>query len=162
MKNIFILLLAIISSSCFQENKAGHAFIGISQGDITRVFGLYPKGNADPFNPNDPHIFGNNQGDNYDVSISFDIDSFSLKNLIEDAASYTINYDLNYNNCTDYVIQAAGLSGISLPDPQSNWLRGGGSNPGAFGQAIRNMSLPEGFTRNNEGGKASLNKGNCN
>jgi hypothetical protein len=37
-----------------------------------------------------------------------------------------------------------------------------GSNPGAFGQAVRNMALPSGVTRNNNGGISPSNMGDCN
>ncbi|RBW59158.1 hypothetical protein DS884_05255 [Tenacibaculum sp. E3R01] len=143
-------------------DKAGHAFISITQGDITRVYGFYPEGNASPYSPNGTFIFGNNENNLFDVSISFNINSVSLNNIINDANNYTSNYDLNTNNCTDFVIQTAGLCGVNLPDPQSSWLNGGGSNPGAFGQALRNMNLPSGMTRNTSGGSANSNNGKCN
>lgn len=143
-------------------DKAGHAFISITQGNITRVYGLYPQGNASPYNPSGAFSFGNNQNDGFDISISFNINSASLNNIINDANNYLSNYNLNSNNCTDYVIQTAALCGVNLPDPQSTWLNGGGSNPGAFGQAIRNMNLPSGMSRNTGGGNANSNNGNCN
>lgn len=144
--------------------KAGHAFISITQGNLTRSWGLYPEGNANPFNSNDPHAFGNNSQDEFDVSITFTINHVSLLNIIDDATNYNLNYDLDTNNCTDYVIQAAGLAGITLPDPQSSWPNGGGSNPGAFGQALRTMTLTNGMTRNNTTGTAAQNASpsNCN
>lgn len=142
--------------------KAGHAFIGIVQNGVTRVWGLYPESNATPFSSNDPHAFGNNQGDNFDVSITTIINAASLQNILDDAINYPLNYDLNTNNCTDYVLDAAQLSSILLPDPQSNWTNGGGSNPGAFGEALRELDLPQGMTRNNNGGNAPQNSADCN
>lgn len=119
-----------------EADKAGHAFINITQGNITRVYGLYPQGNASPYNPSGSFSFGNNQNDGFDISISFNINSASLNNIINDANNYLSNYNLNSNNCTDYVIQTVALRWANLPDPQSTWLNGGGSNPGAFGQEI--------------------------
>lgn len=102
--------------------------------------------------------------DEFDVSITFTINRYSLFNIVDDARNYNINYDLNTNNCTDYVIQIAQLAGIVLPDPQSTWTNGGGSNPGAFGQAIRSMALLKGMTRDVTGGNAGNNTTpiNCN
>lgn len=146
------------------DGKAGHAFINLTQGNLTRSWGLYPSGTAGPYSPDDPHAFGNNMNDEFDVSITITINQSSLFNIVEDARNYNINYDLNTNNCTDYVIQTAQLAGIALPDPQSTWTNGGGSNPGAFGQAIRTMTLVNGMTRNNTGGNAGNNTTpiNCN
>lgn len=130
------------------SGKAGHVFISLKQGSLTRSWGLYPEGDASPFNKSDPHAFGNNSQNEFDVSITTTINHASLLNIINDAENYNINYNLDSNNCTDYAIQAAGLVGINLPDPQSNWPNGSGSNPGAFGEAIRGMTLPSGMTRN--------------
>lgn len=142
--------------------KAGHAFISLEQGSITRAFGLYPEGNATPFSPNDPFSFGNDQGEEFDVSISMPINFASLENIINDATNYNSNYDLNSNNCTDFVLDSAGLSGLNLPDPQGNWPNGSGSNPGAFGESLRDLNLPVGAARNNNGGNAPMNTGTCN
>jgi len=145
------------------NGKAGHTFISLSQNGIRRTWGLYPAGNASPFDTTDPYRFGNNQNSEYDVSISLTIDKYALQNIIQDAANYDINYNLDSNNCTDYALQMAALTGLILPDPQSTWPGGGeGSNPGAFGQAIRNMALPGGVTRNNNGGISPANMGDCN
>ncbi|QHI37373.1 hypothetical protein IMCC3317_27520 [Kordia antarctica] len=142
--------------------KAGHSFVKIKQGNVTRVFGLYPAGDADPIAPNDPHAFGNNEGYEFHVSITFSVSGGALQQIISNANNYNQNYDLNNNNCTDYAIQTAQSVGLTLPDPQKSWLGGGGSSPGAFGQALRNMQLPNGMTRNTTGGNASANSGDCN
>jgi len=143
-------------------DKAGHSFIGITQNGVSRVWGLYPETNASPYNPNDPHAFGNNEGDSYDISISFVINASALQSITTNAINYQKNYDLNSNNCTDYVLGIAGSSGLFLPDPQSTWPNGGGSNPGAFGEALRQMSLPQETTIDTDGGSAINNNGNCN
>ena len=143
------------------SDKAGHAFISINQGGSIRVYGLYPEGSASPYNPNYPHAFGNNQGDAFDVSLSFSVNGPSLLNIVEDAETYSINYDLNSNNCTDYVLDVAALACITLPDPQGTWPNGQGSNPGAFGQALRGLTLLPGMTRDLDGGNADLNTGEC-
>ncbi|MEB3347388.1 hypothetical protein U6A24_18075, partial [Aquimarina gracilis] len=143
-------------------DKAGHAFIGIRQGNVQRYFGLYPNGSATPFDTNHPNIFGNNQGDEFNVSITFQIDKNSLSSIIDNAVNYNQNYDLNDNNCTDFVLEVASICQFALPDPQSTWFNGGGSNPGAFGQAIRSMDLPNGMIRNVNRGNANNNSGTCN
>ena len=144
------------------KDKAGHAFISITQGGLTRSWGLYPEGDANPFKPSDPHAFGDNSQDEFDVSITLTINRWSLLNIINDAKNYNLNYNLNSNNCTDYVIQAAELAGITLPDPQSTWPKGGGSNPGAFGQSLRAMTSTNGMVINRTTGIAPQNTNNCN
>lgn len=140
------------------EEKAGHAFIGVKQENVVRMFGLYPDGKATPYTPNDPHRFGNDSFHSFDVSITFSIGSLELWNIVDNAINYNLNYDLNSNNCTDYVLNVANIAGYNLPDPQSTWINnGGGSNPGAFGEAIRNMNLPDGMTRDIVGGIANPN-----
>lgn len=146
------------------NDKAGHAFISLTQGNLTRTWGLYPSGNANPFSPTDPHAFGNNSQNQFDVSITLTINSTSLQNILNNARNYNSNYNLNSNNCTDYAIQAAALAGINLPDPQGTWPNGSGSNPGTFGQALRNMPLTSGMSRNPNTGISAQNSTpyNCN
>jgi len=145
------------------DTKAGHSSIGISQGNVNRTWGLYPEGNVSPIAPNDPFEFGNDSGREFHVSITFSISPSDLQRIINDAEAYNQNYDLNNNNCTDYVIQVAQSIDRILPDPQATWpANGGGSCPGPFGQALRTMILPAGTTRNNDGGDIMANTGDCN
>lgn len=144
------------------SDKAGHAFIAITQGDVTRAFGLYPDGDVDPRSPNIPYVFAENDGSPFDVSVSFPISAKTLDKILDQVEGYSRNYDLNTNNCTDFVLDVTKLAGKTFPDPQSTWLGGGGSNPGAFGQAVRGMALYPGMVRNSDGGFAKLNKGTCN
>jgi hypothetical protein len=140
------------------DEKAGHSSINITQGNVSRTWGLYPEGDADPLAPNDPHRFGNDENKDYHVSITFSVDGSQLGDIINNAVNYMENYDLNDNNCTDYVISTAQLVGITLPDPQKSWVGGGGSCPGAFGEGLRNMILPNGMTRDDNGGITAPNQ----
>jgi hypothetical protein len=64
------------------------------------------------------------------------------------------NYNLNSANCTDFVIQVLQTgAGITLPDTQGNWPMGGGSNPGDFGEDLRNLTLSPSMSRNTLGGR---------
>ena len=142
----------------------GHAFIGISQGNITRVIGLYPEGDANPLFPEDPHEFGNNSGDPFDISISTSINSFQLNSIITEIKDYDSNYNLSTNNCSNFVLDISQLTDIpSIPDTHGNWPGGSGNNPGALGEDIRNLSIPENsnIDRNENGGNAPDNTGNC-
>jgi len=142
-------------------DKAGHSFIGITQGNVTRHFGFYPEGNASPFNPEDPSVFGDNEGDAYDVSITNNISPFELGAVISETLSYNANYHLSYNNCTDFALVISQLSGFDIPQTIEDWPGGSGLNPGSFGQDIRQLELDAGMSRNTEGGNAPLNNGNC-
>lgn len=141
----------------------GHAFIGITQNDITRVFGLYPISSSTPFNPDDPHAFGNNQGDDYDVSVSINISAFQLSAIITESVTYDTNYNLSTNNCTNFVMDIAQLTDLPpIPDTHGEWPGGSGNNPGAFGEDLREiMEEFPGAIINEDGGNAPLNGGNC-
>ncbi len=161
--------LANSSNSSYLGN-VGHAFISIEQNGILKSFGFYPaSGGIASANPLFVPVYGTMGNDNlhtYDVSISANVDSATLKNIINFS---TINqhatYDLNNNNCTDFTIGVARLVGLNVSDCYSSFgqgIIGGGSNPGKFGQELRNLTLPSGFTRNKNTGSAPNNKGICN
>ncbi len=155
------------SSSAHSGLDAGHSFISITQGNITRYFGHYPEGTAMPkINEHSPHVYGNDEGHEYDIVIDYSIDFSTLTDVIDFVANYDVDYDLDTNNCTDFAIQFMNETGISnVPDPQCSWSGGGnGSCPGAFGESLKTWSLPSGVTRTvpTTATKAGFNQVNCN
>ena len=58
------------------------------------------------------------------------------------------DYDLNWNNCANFAINALGAAGIALPARQGSWPGGKGFDPGDFGEDIRAMTLAPNMTRN--------------
>ena len=114
--------------------------------------GFYPLGGISPsapettgilVRPDDAHApSGGKRNHGAEVVRSF---SISVSNLIagltysKNLADTPPQYDLNTFNCTDAGIQAGLAAGLHLPDPQSTWQGGGGSNPGAFGEELKHM-----------------------
>lgn len=145
------------------NGDVGHAFITIKQGNEIATFGFYPaNGWGTGFNGPTVGQMGNNSGQSFDVSITTTVTSITLQNiLINSIESATQHYSLNDNNCTDFAIGICNIIGLNIPDCYGSWLGGGGSNPGAFGQYLRNMSLPNGVTRNTTGGNAPQNHKGC-
>lgn len=143
------------------EPDVGHTFILISQGNITRVMGLYPKDGVNVVFTSDDGVLINNGGHHFDISISVNITSAQLAILHDSIIdSYSV-YDLNSYNCTDFGIDMFNFLGFDIPDNDGVWKFGGGSNPGNLGQDLRKMKLPLGMKRNVRGGKAPKNNGGC-
>ncbi len=155
-------------------NGVGHAFISIRQGVKVKTFGFYPISSAGSVLPNNltPNptdffsttgIFGNDEGHDYDVSLSIPINANSLTNLINSFVSIANNnpiYNIGTNNCTDIAIMAfESQTGIDIPSCESptSWS---GQTPGTLGVVLSNMTTPNGATKNTNGGSAPYN--NCN
>ncbi|WP_298419516.1 hypothetical protein [uncultured Kordia sp.] len=138
----------------------GHAYIGITQGNITRILGLYPTENTTPLDPSAPFIYGNDENYNSDISITKDISSSELTNILTEITTNTNNYNLNTNNCATFAIRMANIGGITLPSTESSWPGGEGNNPADLGEDIRESNIIETevnpITRN-----APQNNGNC-
>lgn len=146
-----------ISSS----GNVGHSFITIKQGINIMTFGFYPAVGTG-FMGNVTGVMNNDQSHTYDVSLTMNIDATTLQNIILHSVESSVeNYNLNNNNCTDFIIEISDILGLSIPDCYSSWGLGGGSNPGKFGQFIRTMTLPIGVTRNVLGGNAPANHKGC-
>jgi hypothetical protein len=105
---------------------------------------------------------GNDAGHSYDVSITLNVNAAKLVEVLALAMEYSFGigahqYDLDTKNCTDFAIDISNLCGLGVPQCNSTWPMGGGSSPGALGQFVRTMALPQGVTRNNSGGTAPNN-----
>lgn len=143
------------------EPNVGHTFISITQGDITRVLGFYPKEGVQPgVDPNSISVLINDSGHSFDISITFEINGTQMNSLLNFLSNYNSNYNLDSYNCTDFGIGAARKCGINLPDTQGSWPFGGGNNPGDLGEDIR--SLTDNEKINKKGGNAKSNNGDCN
>lgn len=147
--------------------NVGHTFISIKQSGIRRVLGFYPLNEVSLNDPSTTGSFVNDSAHEFDVSISFNINSVQLTNLvnyIKQNANTT--YDLNTYNCTDFGMISSEQVGVTLPSAFGTWGvtgvgSGGGDNPGQLGQNIRNMPNRDGVTKNTSGGISLSNIGNC-
>ena len=144
------------SSAPYSGVNVGHAFVGISQGSNTSIFGFYPKNYAKPGSTTDESTLGDDSNHSIDVSVSKNVTQSQLAGILYYANNHSGTYDLNNCNCTDFAIAIGNLAGMNLPDTPGTWPGGGGSNPGALGQDIRSMTLSSGMNRNTSGGIISF------
>ncbi|HFK5537272.1 TPA: hypothetical protein ACGZ96_002418 [Elizabethkingia anophelis] len=151
-------------SGSVTDPNVGHTFISITQGGTTRFMGFYPSQGISPFSspPAAKGVLINDQGHSFNVSITSNINSTQLSNLVGYINSVsTATYNLNTFNCTNFGIDAAAKVGISLPKTSGSWPGGGGSNPGNLGQDLRNLNNSS-VQKNTSGGNAPKNTGSCN
>ncbi len=160
------------SNASHVGTDVGHTFISIRQGGIRRVLGfnvtesLYP-----PITKSCPGSFTNDSGHQFDVSISLNINSTQLTNLINyTLANSTATYNLDTFNCTDFGMNAIKLTGITLPTAYGTYQTdvsgivvqvGAGDNPGQLGQNIRNLPESPGVVKTTSTGSAASNGGTC-
>jgi hypothetical protein len=95
------------------DKNVGHAFISISQGNNTMVFGYYPQ-NGNLKSLTGPGIMGENGGHYYDVSATMGISGVQLQQIINLSQNYqNADYDLSFNNCSDFATQVLNITGVS-------------------------------------------------
>lgn len=122
--------------------NTGHSFIGLkdttAQTEIKA--GFYPKGTVTPLNPATTGIVKDDASHPWNVKQEYKItdDQYSAvqQSISTDKADTNLKYDLNTNNCTDWVMDTAGLAGVTLPDATGVWPGGGGESPGPLGQEL--------------------------
>ncbi|MGK0448799.1 MAG: hypothetical protein ACJA2M_002600 [Polaribacter sp.] len=164
--------LTIYAEQCIENSREvtsrlGHTFIGIEQDGVVRNIGFYPdnSGAANLLGPQGGELH-NNSSSPYHISISADIDSNQLTNIINYIENYSSSYDLNNYNCTDFGIVTASLGGINSPrtiGTKSEWgfTVFEGANPSDLGEDMREFTLPLGATRDDEGGNAPERSDDC-
>ncbi len=143
--------------------SVGHAFISISQGNSTSVYGYYPVSNwINPWNTSGSSELGNDSNNSFSSSITTTISGSQLKQINNASINFNQTYNLNNYNCTDFVIEMGNLGGLNLPPSDGTWINGGnGSNPGTLGQEIRNRNQQQGQTINTNGGNSPVTNKGC-
>ncbi len=146
--------------------NVGHSFIGLKDTDAKTEIkrGFYPSKSTDPTSPTVPGVVKDNADHSWSVKKEFVISDQQYDKLNQSVASDFKNppeYDLNKNNCTDWVNQKATEVGVTLPDPQGTWPGGQGSNPGMEGQALRDQG-GEVNDENGSGGSSGSSGGSSN
>jgi RHS repeat-associated protein len=146
--------------------NVGHSFIGLKDTDAKTETkrGFYPSKPTDPTSPTVPGVVKDNADHSWSVKKEFVISDQQYDKLNQSVANDTKNppeYDLNTNNCTDWVNHKAGEVGVTLPDPQGTWPGGQGSNPGMEGQALRDQG-GQVNDQNGSGSSSSSNGGSSN
>ncbi|WP_321319863.1 hypothetical protein [Labilibaculum sp.] len=144
------------------SGTAVHTFIGIIQNGNTSIVGFYPEGAAKPSSKIHVSVLNNDEGHDYDVSISMNIAKDKLGIILNYIKNPPLVYNLDTYNCTDFAIDVANKCGMNLPDTEGTWPNGSGTNPGCLGQDIRNMSTTDIISIDPVGGKAPANVKSCN
>ena len=83
-----------------------------------------------------------------------DITASQLEDIIK------LTKDFN-DNCTNFTIQIGNKADLNLPECNSSWGVGGGSNPAKLGQYLRSSYIPVGSERDTNGGSSPSNKKDC-
>ncbi|WP_269234434.1 hypothetical protein [Flavobacterium flavigenum] len=147
-------------------SNIGHTFIGITQNGVTRNLGFYPDSPNAALLSSQTSEIHDNSGSEYDVSVTINITSGQLTNIIQYITNYPGTYDLNNFNCTDFGIKVMSLGGLTIPKTVGNYsilpgLNFSGRNPSDLGQDLRILSLPTGATRNTTSSTAPTKSGTC-
>ena len=105
--------LTVFAEKMYNGNGVGHAFISISQGNNTMVFGYYPK-NGGLLSLTGSGIMGENGGHHFDVAANMgQISPQQLQQIIFAAIKYQNSYyDLSLNNCSDFATDVLNIAGV--------------------------------------------------
>lgn len=153
-----------ITDSSFPVSSSlnpGHAFVSLTQGDNTVVFGFYPKQKAKSLSAADGAI-GNNQGDEFDASLTLNISADILNDILNYCEEIPSTYNLNFFNCTDYVIAISNFTNHPLPDCWALYPGGGGSSPSVLGQYIKSLPQSDEYDTSTELANAPSQSEDCN
>jgi hypothetical protein len=146
--------------------NVGHVFLVFQQnepgGAIVRSMGFYPYSWVTPLNPTDPGSLNNDQDHIYNISLSMIVSGQQFMEILNTFASgNNVNYNLNDNNCTTWVLNALQAGGIDIQTTTGVWPLGSGDDPGDLGEDIRTMTLASNMTRTTNSGSSPVNTGTC-
>jgi hypothetical protein len=127
-------------------NNVGHMFITLikyntDSTNVSRSFGFYPSKeswiSATPLAPTSTAVIKDDAGHDWDEVAGKFISVRQLQKILLLLQKFQQKkYHLNKNNCTDFGLYAASISGISIPNTSSSWVVGSGNNPGSTGQRM--------------------------
>lgn len=147
-------------------NSVGHAFIGLEQGNFIRNIGFYPVSDANRSlvgvgKTYDSEIRTNNDY-MYHVSISREITSVELTNIVNYINKFPSKYNVSSYACADFAITVGNLGSLNLPSTTvSTWLFNGRS-PGQLGQEIRQRNSDNEVTVSKTKSNSPEKTGKCN
>jgi|GEM_PF-4971494 len=142
---------------------SGHCFVTFAQDDEFMSFGFYPVSGAGYWFSTEG-IMGDNSLTEYHLSITKEVDASVFSEALNYSINFSkLNYDLQLRNCTDFGLVIAEVCGFGIQESNSSslWSIVAFPNPAKLGEFIRNMELPEGVSRNIEGGVSPINKRSC-
>lgn len=134
----------------YEYNKGtdpGHAFVTLNRRNTdgttdSKTFGYYPyPQSVNPLASEENGKIRDNFGHEQEVVQTRGITEKNFNDILNFVESKkNTRYDLNINNCTDFVINVAAVAGIKLPRTKGTWPNGGGVNPGDLGQDLRKQN----------------------
>ena len=154
------------SDNVIGPNQVGHAFIGIEQGGIVRQVGYYPdKDSSDVEIGNDYEAaIKTNYNYLYHVSISQNISSEQLTDIINYTIDFPSTYNTNNYACTDFAINIGNLGGMNLPSTETSSILSNafaGRSPGLLGQEIRAINSTATTTISTTSANSPERQGEC-
>jgi hypothetical protein len=127
-------------------NQVGHTFITLIKYNsdstyVARSFGFYPEKDhllsATPLFPSSTSEFKNDNLHDWDEVIGKFISKRRFQKILDLVKQYDHQkYNLNKNNCTDFGLNVAIISGINISGTAGKWPLGHGNNPGNTGQSV--------------------------
>ena len=148
-------------------NSVGHVAIALSKTSgsqtVTQVLGFYPDATGLAKLHARSKLVNNSNLD-FDVSISYTISAAQFNKIVAYVASPPTAYDVKNFNCTNFVFEACGKGGITLPNPLSTvGMNGAGGaakamTPAGLGTSIEKTT---GTNVNKNGGTMPNSKGPC-
>jgi hypothetical protein len=142
------------NTSTSLTGNVGHTCIGFTKTDknnpsssITQIIGFYPADGkkALTLSPIDSEIHNNGDGNpdrrtKYTISSTYGVSSAAFQSAIQAADELsTKHYDLDDNNCTDYVFNIMNRAGVSVPQNKGDLMVSTGHNPGQLGYDLRQL-----------------------
>ena len=126
--------------------NVGHMFITLVKfhddgSHVSRTFGFYPEKenllSATPLKPNTASVFKDDEDHSWDELVAKFISRHQFRQVLRKIRQYSRErYHLNKNNCTDFGLSIASISGIAIKDTRGSWPLGKGNDPGDTGQSI--------------------------
>jgi hypothetical protein len=149
-------------------NSVGHVAIGLTKSNgsttVTQVVGFYPDATGIS-KMHAPSKVVDNSNLEYNVSISYPVNSDQFGKIISYVANPPAQYDLTDFNCTNFVYNACETAGLSLPNPFNSV---GIGQPGSIKIAMTPAGLGDSIEKlngqtnvNTNGGTMPNSKGPC-
>lgn len=153
-------------SGVVTQPDVGHTFIGINQNGVTRILGFYPSEAVSLKNPEKGAALVDDSKHEYNVSISYEVSTDKISQLLSAIKNYRKTYNLNSFNCTNFAMEMSAKAGVTLPSTIGEWGNfivgsGKGNNPGDMGEDLRKFNST-GVTKKTNYGIAPSNSGTCN
>ncbi|MGE8525340.1 hypothetical protein [Chryseobacterium rhizosphaerae] len=131
----------------YEPGDSGHAFITLNRKNTdgttdTKTFGFYPyPQSVNPIASEENGKIKDNTGHEQEVVQTRPITEKNFNDMLDFVESKkNTKYDLNTNNCTDFVINAVAVAGVKLPKTKGSFKGFSGTSPGNLGEDLREQN----------------------